>query len=154
MVVTVQPTEAMLRKRKGRGGLFSKAAKEFFHLPCHTPMTRINKAALGREDELRKRDFLWGLPASGGLSCDEYQGHTAVHGMREAFAAFEKRPPRPFVPYFSWLNCYEWSSLPNGPRDRQGFRKSRRQTVVRFLVKCYDDLFVIKRRYGQPVFSA
>jgi len=31
-----------------------------------------------------------------GLSCEEFQGHTAVHGMREGFAAPEKRPPSPF----------------------------------------------------------
>ncbi|MBW1862705.1 MAG: hypothetical protein JRJ02_10080, partial [Deltaproteobacteria bacterium] len=47
---------------KGGGGLFSGAAREFFHCMGDAPMTRTRKAVLGREDEFRKGDVLWGCP--------------------------------------------------------------------------------------------
>ena len=85
--VTVQPPEVW--RTRPWGSLF-RGRKRILPLHGRRPHDPNQKGCARQVRRVSQRRCLMGL------SCEEFQGQTAVHGMREGFAASEKRPPRPF----------------------------------------------------------
>jgi hypothetical protein len=50
--------------------------------------------------------LLWGCPGM------NFKVTLPFHIIRQAYAAFEKRPPWPLQPYFEALKCYSKQMMP------------------------------------------
>ena len=60
------------------GVSFQKAATKIFQSLSNAPMTVIRGPAQAERAVVAAETIFWGLSASGGLCCEEFQGHTAV----------------------------------------------------------------------------
>jgi hypothetical protein len=96
-----------------RGGLFSEGRNTNSPKLVERPQGR-GYAGGGQAVKVTvpAETVIWGLSASGGLCCEEYQGHTAVRWNEGGLCGLMKRDPHgASCLIFKALNCYEFSNI-------------------------------------------
>jgi len=110
------------RCRRGRWGLFEKAASQILRCTWNAPIPEPGGTVRAEKASGAKEIFFWGCPGM------RFKAPLPFHGMGEGFAVFSKRPQRPSTQHLNARNRHRRISVSQRPPGRfaPGWRDSRR----------------------------